>query len=159
MNHPYQFREATISDIEILKELYKETVLTINIKDYSLEEVRDWASCGENIPHWIELINNLYFIIALNETNQAIGFASLRKDGYLHSMFVHAKFQQKGVATFLLSEIEKYAINHQIEIITSEVSLTAKSFFESKGYYIQYEQKRLANQLCLTNFVMKKHLR
>lgn len=41
MNHPYQFREATISDIEILKELYKETVLTINIKDYSLEEVRD----------------------------------------------------------------------------------------------------------------------
>lgn len=133
--------------------------MTINIKDYSLEEVRDWASCGENIPHWIELINNLYFIIALNETNQAIGFASLRKDGYLHSMFVHAKFQQKGVATFLLSEIEKYAINHQIEIITSEVSLTAKSFFESKGYYIQYEQKRLANQLCLTNFVMKKHLR
>ena len=130
MNHPYQFREATISDIEILKELYKETVLTINIKDYSLEEVRDWASCGENIPHWIELI-----------------------------MFVHAKFQQKGVATFLLSEIEKYAINHQIEIITSEVSLTAKSFFESKGYYIQYEQKRLANQLCLTNFVMKKHLK
>ncbi len=159
MNHPYQFREATISDVEILKELYKETVLTINIKDYSLEEVQDWASCGENIPHWIELINNLYFIIALNETNQAIGFASIRKDGYLHSMFVHADYQQKGVATFLLTEIEKYATYHRIEMITSEVSLTAKTFFEKKGYCIEQEQKRQANQLYLTNFLMKKHLK
>ena len=32
----------------------------------------------------------------------------MNKDGYLHSMFVHKDYQCKGVATQLLSEVEKW---------------------------------------------------
>lgn len=41
-------RKAQQSDIPELKELYMGTVLTVNRKDYSQEEVEDWASCGED---------------------------------------------------------------------------------------------------------------
>lgn len=41
---------------------------------------------------------------------------------------------------------------------TSEVSLTARPFFEQRGYIVTEEQKRRANQLSLTNFWMAKNL-
>ena len=42
--------------------------------------------------------------------------------------------------------------------ITSEVSLTARSFFEKKGYEVVKIQKYKANRLELTSFVMRKLL-
>ena len=50
-------------------------------------------------------------------------------------MFVHKDFQGKGIATMLLEEIERYAITAGIMRITSEVSLTARPFFEKKRLY------------------------
>jgi acetyltransferase, GNAT family len=58
----------------------------------------------------------------------------------------------------LLEEIERYAITAGIIRITSEVSLTARPFFEKRGYIVEEEQKRKANQLSLTNFGMAKEL-
>ena len=68
-------------------------------------------------------------------------------------MFVHKDFQGKGIATILLNEIERYATATGIIRITSEVSLTARPFFEQRGYIVTEEQKRRANQLSLTNFL------
>ena len=58
----------------------------------------------------------------------------------------------------LLEEIERYAITAGIMRITSEVSLTARPFFEKKGYVVEEEQKRKANQLSLTNFWMAREV-
>ena len=71
---------------------------------------------------------------------------------------VHKDFQGEGIATMLLEEIERYAITAGITRITSEVSLTARPFFEKKGYAVEKEQKRKANQLSLTNFLMAKEV-
>lgn len=154
----YKLREATLADIPELKEMYKATLRTINIADYTLEEIEDWASCGDDTAHLADLITNLYFIVALNESDQIIGFTSIQKDGYLHSMFVHKNYQRKGVASFLLSKAEEYAIENQMKTITSEVCITAKPFFERKGYTVLKEQKRKANKLCLTNYWMIKRI-
>lgn len=85
-------------------------------------------------------------------------FHPLHLRGYLHSMFIHKDFQGKGVATLLLNEIERYAVAAGITRITSEVSITARSFFEKRGYIVEVEQKRRANQLSLTNYWMAKSL-
>lgn len=154
----YKFRKATLADIPELKEMYKATLRAVNSADYTPEEIEDWASCGDNSAHLTDLITNLYFLVALNENNQIIGFTSIQTDGYLHSMFVHKDYQRMGVASFLLSKAEEYATENQIKTITSEVSITAKPFFERKGYQVVEEQKRQANKLCLTNYWMKKEL-
>lgn len=154
----YKFRKATLADIPELKEMYKATLRAVNSADYTPEEIEDWASCGDNTAHLTDLITNLYFLVALNENNQIIGFTSIQTDGYLHSMFVHKDYQRMGVASFLLSKAEEYATENHIKTITSEVSITAKPFFERKGYWVVEEQKRQANKLCLTNYWMKKEL-
>lgn len=154
----YRFRKATLADIPDLREMCKATLRAVNIADYTPEEIEDWASCSDDTSHLTDLITNLHFLVALNEAGEIIGFTSIRKDGYLHSMFVHKDYQRRGVASFLLSKAEEYAIENQIETITSEVCITAKPFFERKGYSVIEEQKRKANRLCLTNYWMKKEL-
>ncbi|RHJ79132.1 GNAT family N-acetyltransferase [Parabacteroides sp. AM08-6] len=158
MNTDFTIRIARLSDASKLKDLFQNTVLTINKRDYSKAEVEDWASCGDNLSNIEEMIKTHYFIVAVNQQSQIVGFSSITPQGYLHSMFVHKDFQDKGIATMLLEEIERYAISNGIMRIASEVSLTARPFFEKRGYIVEKEQKRKANQLSLINFWMAKEL-
>lgn len=151
-------RVALNTDIEEIQSLYRNTVLVINRRDYSQAEVEDWASCGDDLSKIDDMIKTHYFIVAVNQRSQIVGFSSITSQGYLHSMFVHKDFQGKGIATMLLEEIERYAITAGIVRITSEVSLTARPFFEKKGYVVEGEQKRKANQLSLTNFRMAREV-
>ena len=143
----YALRPLKEKDIPEMQHLFRSTVLNVNLRDYTKEEVADWASCGDDVSHWKNLLSG-----------KMAGFSSMNKEGYLHSMFVHKDMQGRGVATQLLSEVEKMAKAYGVTEITSEVSLTAKSFFEQKGYKVVKSQKCRANQLELTNFVMCKRL-
>ena len=156
MNTDFTIRIAQQSDALELMSLFQETVLHINKRDYSEAEVADWASCGNDLSHIKDMIKTHYFIVATNRQAQIVGFSSITTQGYLHSMFVHKDFQGKGIATMLLNEIEQHATATGIKRITSEVSLTARPFFEKRGYIVEKEQKRKANQLSLTNFWMAK---
>ena len=156
MKADFMIRVALQSDTVELKQLFQNTVLAINRRDYSQAEVEDWASCGDNLANIKDMIKTHYFIVAVNQQSEIVGFSSITPQGYLHSMFVHKDFQGEGIATMLLNEIEQYAITNGIMRITSEVSLTARPFFEKKGYIVEEEQKRKANQLSLTNFWMAK---
>ena len=151
-------RVALQSDTVELKQLFQNTVLAINRRDYSQAEVEDWASCGDDLSNIEDMIKTHYFIVAINQQSEIVGFSSITPQGYLHSMFVHKDFQGKGIAIMLLNEIEQYAITNGIMRITSEVSLTARPFFEKRGYIVEEEQKRKANQLSLTNFWMAKQM-
>lgn len=102
----FSIRQAATSDIPELRELYKNTVLTVNCKDYSPEEVEDWASCGNDPLRWQYLIDNMHFIVATNKQLQLVEFSAVTPQGYLHSLFVHYAHQHMGIATMLLNEME-----------------------------------------------------
>lgn len=158
MKHEFTFRTATKNDISELEELFRNTVMTVNRRDYTAEEVADWASCCESDECWEELLATLHFIIATDADGRIVGFTSIRDDGYLHSMFVHKDCQRQGIATALLRRIEDYASEHGISEITSEVSITARKFFELQGYVVECEQRVQANKLIMTNYKMRKTL-
>lgn len=56
----YSLRILTIADIPEMQALFRSTVLHVNKKDYTQEEVEDWASCGESVAHWQELFGKTY---------------------------------------------------------------------------------------------------
>ena len=151
-------RPLTGLDIPEMQELFRSTVLSVNSKDYTKEEAEDWASCGDSVEHWKELLAKNDYIAALDGQGNIIGFSSINTDGCLHSMFVHKDWQRKGVATLLLSEVEKMARRYGAHKISVEVSITARPFFEKRGYKAVKEQKARANRLYLTNYVMEKTL-
>ena len=61
-----RIRQVNLSDIPALQELYQHTVLTVNRKDYTAEEVADWASCGDDTSHWNELFEEQHYVVAEN---------------------------------------------------------------------------------------------
>ena len=133
-------------------------MLTVNVQDYAAAEVADWASCGDIPGHWEELFSHLHFIAATDCKGGIIGFSAVSRDGYLHSLFVHKDWQNKGIGTLLLSEAEKTAMTCGATQITSDVSITARPFFEKRGYTMTKEQKAKANRLHLTNYRIEKTL-
>ena len=151
-------RRATLKDIGEIRKLFQDTVLTVNSKDYTPTETADWAACGDSTEHWTLLINGQHFIVATLPNEGIVGFASIRNDGYLHSMYVHKDHQGEGVASFLLNIIEDYALRNGIREITSDVSITALPFFKRKGFTVEKEQKAKATRLELTNYKMRKTL-
>ena len=151
-------RPLTELDIPEMRELFRTTVLTVNSKDYTKEEVEDWTSCGDSVAHWKNLLAKNDYVGAIDGQGKIIGFSSMNAEGYLHSMFVHKDQQGKGVATLLLSEVEKIAREYDVHKINVEASITARPFFEKHGYKVVKEQKAKANRLWLTNYVMEKAL-
>lgn len=95
MKTDFTIRQAQQSDAVELKELFQNTVIVINRRDYSQVEVEDWASCGDDLSNIEEMIKTHYFIVAVNQQSQIVGFSSITPHGYLHSMFVHKDFQGK----------------------------------------------------------------
>lgn len=147
-------RFATKKDIPAIKELFRSTILSVNLKDYPSEQVECWAARGEDASVWEERINEQYFILA-EENNTILGFAALKLSGYLNSMFVHRDYQGKGVASLLLKKIEEYARMKDISEITADVSITAQPFFSKKGYVI-LEQQTVCIGISMTNYKMSK---
>ena len=138
-------RRLAAQDIPEMRKLFRATVLTVNSKDYTKEEVEDWASCGDSVEHWKELLAKNNYIGALDGQGGIVGFSSMNAEGYLHSMFVHKDWQ-----------VEKIARRYGVHKISVEVSVTARPFFEKHGYKVVKEQKAKANRLYLTNYVMEK---
>lgn len=149
-------RKAIIEDTFEIKKLFQETILSVNIKDYSAEQAECWARRGDDNNVWKDRINEQYFIVAI-QNNIISGFAALKPDGYLNSMFVHKDYQGIGVASSLLTEIEKYALKNYISEITADVSITAKPFFEKKGYKV-ITQQTVCIGIEMINYKMKKAL-
>lgn len=150
-----KIRIATEADIPLLKKLFQETILHINIKDYTTQQARYWANRGENNDVWKKWIRTQYFVIAEIE-DEIVGFASLVADGHLHFLFVHKDYQRKGIASSLLDHIESYAQKDGIKEITADVSITARPFFENRGYKVLCQQT-VNIGVDMINFKMKKN--
>ena len=146
-------RKAVFDDIETMANLFQNTVGFINCKDYSPEQINAWQHKATR-KRWLELWNSgLTFIVAENSTDGLIGFASFNTQGYIHSLFVHYLFQRRGIASALLKEIGRTL---QKAKLSSDVSITAKPFFERNGFRIQEEIKVNINGIELLNYKMIK---
>lgn len=152
-----EVRQATENDVGRITQLFFDTIQNINIRDYSQEEVDDWSSWKADIDKWLERMQAQYFVVA-EKNNMIAGFGSLAQDGYLDFMFVDKDMQGQGVASVLLSEIERKAVKQKNTMIYADVSITAKGFFESKGYIVEKQQLKRSRNMELINFRMIKNI-
>jgi putative acetyltransferase len=148
-------RQANDLDVGEITQLFFDTIQNINRKDYSQEEVDDWSSWKVDIDKWIAKMQEQYFVVAMIK-NKIVGFSSLALDGFLDFMFVDKDTQGQGVGSVLLSEIERKAIEQNNDLIYSDVSLTAKGFFESKGFIVERQQLKKSKKKELISFRMIK---
>lgn len=151
-----QLQKASPSNIDQIQKLFVETIETICKRDYTENQIRVWTAATKSSEKWMQKIKKQFFIIA-EDAHQIIGFASLGNN-YLDLLYIHKDFQRKGIAQLLYNEIEKQAIEKGIRLLISDVSITAKPFFEKQGFSVQTKQKPKIDGIEIINFKMTKSL-
>ena len=146
-----KIREYQLLDCEILAELFYNTVHTVNVKDYTKEQLDVWATGIVDLEKWNQSFEEHYSLVA-TDGEEIIGFGDINKAGYLDRLFVHSDYQRKGIATAICNQLEQAV---QGRIVT-HASITARPFFEKRGYRVIKEQQVERQGIFLTNFIMEK---
>lgn len=149
-----QLRNYITSDCAQLARLFYETVHSVNAKDYTKEQLNVWATGSIDLEQWNNSFLKHITIIAI-EDNKIIGFGDIDKSGYLDRLYVHKDYQGIGTASAICDKLEM-AVNKNV--ITTHASITARPFFEHRGYHIIKQQTVIRGGIPLTNYVMKKVL-
>lgn len=139
------------SDCRELTELFYNTVHTVNAKDYTEEQLNVWATGEVDLEKWNQSLQEHFSIVAV-ENGTIVGFGDINDTGYLDRLFVHVDYQRKGIATAICNQLEQVVDG---KIIT-HASITARPFFEKRGYRVIKEQQVKRQGVSLTNFVMAK---
>lgn len=150
-------RRAIISDLTEMQKMYIETIRSVCKNDYTPEQIEAWIYGVKNKERWIEVIEKQFVLLAIIE-NQIAGFGTLKDGNYIDFFYIHKDFQRQGIADRLLTELEIEAKKHHSKTITSDISITAKPFFEKKGFIVKAEQKNIRLDVELINFKMEKEL-
>ncbi|MDE5943359.1 MAG: GNAT family N-acetyltransferase [Clostridia bacterium] len=137
-------------DCDIVSKLFYETVHSVNSKDYTAEQLTAWANNADSLKVRRNDLLKQYTLIA-EIIGVIVGFGSIDKSGYLDLLFVHKDYQNQGIATALCNELEKGYL-----LIKTYASITAKPFFESRGYSVIKEQEIERFGVKLKNFEMQK---
>lgn len=144
-------RDYQPSDCKEITELFYNTVHTVNAKDYTKEQLDVWATGQVDLEKWNQSLQEHYSIVAI-ENEVIVGFGDIDKTGYLDRLFVHADYQGKGIATGICNQLEQTIQGN----ITTHSSITAKPFFEKRGYRVIKEQQVERQGIFLANFIMEK---
>lgn len=148
-----EIRKYRPSDCKELSELFHDTVHSVNIKDYSKEQVNAWATGTVNLENWNRSFIEHYTVVAVIK-DYIVGFGDIDKAGYLNRLFVHKDYQRKGIAKAICDELENSLHDGRI---TTHASITAKPFFENRGYRVLKEQEVKRNGIRLKNYIMEKN--
>lgn len=144
-------RKYRSADCRELFGLFYDTVHTVNIRDYTNEQVNAWATGDVDLGKWNRSFLEHFSLVA--ETDKMIiGFGDIDKTGYLDRLYVHKDYQRQGVATAICDKLERTVPG---KIIT-HASITARPFFENRGYKVVREQQVERQGVLLVNFIMEK---
>ena len=145
-------RKYTETDCATLAQLFYDTIHTVNARDYSREQLDAWATNRVNLEAWNESFQAHHTVVAEMDDN-IVGFGDMDETGYLDRLYVHKDYQRRGVATAICDALEQ---NTKAAEFTTHASITARPFFEKRGYTVVREQQVERRGVLLTNFVMKK---
>ncbi len=155
MSDEINLREYLTKDRKEIIELFKNTVHTINARDYNKEQLNSWAPEEIDYMVWNKSLLEHYSIVA-EKSSIIVGFGDIDNSGYLDRLYVHKDYQGKGIATKITDKLEIHILENGIQRIETHVSITARSFFEKRGYKVIKEQAVECRGQILTNFVMEK---
>ena len=143
------------TDLDAVIAIFLGAIRMIAARDYDAGQIEAWAQADRqrwavrrlDRPTWVATIGTV-----------PAGFTDLEPDGHLDMMYVHPDRQGQGIASALLEAVERAARDQGLARIFTEASITARPFFERRGFRTLAEQQVETRGETLTNFRMEKPL-
>lgn len=142
-------REYEPADCSEIAALFYQTVHEVNKQDYTSEQLNAWATGKVDLAAWNQSFLEHYTLVAV-ENGRITGFGDIDETGYLDRLYVHKEHQREGIAAALCSRLEAHVQGN----ILTHASITARPFFQKRGYKVLKEQQVERQNVLLTNFVM-----
>ncbi|OED60066.1 GNAT family N-acetyltransferase [Vibrio tasmaniensis ZS-17] len=150
-----RIRNYQASDAKALWEIYFHTVRNINVRDYSQEQVEAWAPSNFDSELWQKCLHRIQpFVAELDGC--VVGYTDLQPNGLIDHFFCHHEYQGKGVGRALMEHVFQIGSVRGVSRYFSEVSITARPFYEHLGFTVVNEQEVEMRGVKLTNYVMEK---
>ena len=111
--------------------LIKETLFTVNNKDYPRGELEEIAE-RYSPDHLVKFARSKTIFVATVE-RRPVGTASIEHD-YISCVFVAPSYIGKGVGRKLMDAVEDDAVQRGIRRVRLDSSVTARRFYEQRGY-------------------------
>lgn len=145
------------SDIPEISKIYYKTVHEVNSKDYTQEQIKAWAPEVYPDRFWEERFKHFDVYVA-EQDGEVLGFVELEETGHIDCFYVRHDWQRRGVGTKLLDRVEKRAEELDISRLYADVSVTAKPFFENRGFEMVEEEKVTHRDVQFKLYFMEKIL-
>lgn len=145
-------RKYHSSDLEQIAKLFYDTVHAVNAKDYTQEQLNAWATGQVDLAAWNQSFLEHETYVA-EESGLIAGFGDIDRTGYLDRLYVHKDFQNRGIATAICDALEQTVDGKKLH---THASITAKPFFEKRGYRASRAQRVERHGVFLTNYLMEK---
>lgn len=145
-------RPYTSADCPALAALFYDTVHTVNTAGYTQAQLDAWADGAVDLEAWDRSLQAHRTLVA-EDQGQIVGFADMDSSGYLDRLYVHKDRQHQGIATALCDALEQGCDAPQF---TTHASITARGFFQRRGYRVQQAQEVARKGVLLRNYIMVK---
>jgi putative acetyltransferase len=139
----------------ILRELFFQTIHDVNVKHYTEQQVNAWAPKHYDKAEWFNHVESTQPYVAVVEDDIA-GYADVQQDGYIDHFFCHSRYQGQGIGAALMNELLNKGRELDVKRFYSQVSITAKPFFEKFGFRVLRSQSVCIRGVNLTNYMMER---
>ncbi|MGR5445039.1 GNAT family N-acetyltransferase [Vibrio jasicida] len=150
-------RDFQEEDSPKLWALFFNTVRNVNRRDYTEQQVKAWAQEGFDSQLWLKKMVSIQPFVAVLD-GVIVGYSDVQPSGLVDHFFCHHEYQGQGVGRALMTHVLEQAKAKGLDRIYSEVSVTARPFYEHMGFIVVNEQQIEVRGATLTNYVMEKHL-
>lgn len=145
-------RPLTKTDFPKVEKLIRDTILAINIKDYSEGIINSMITIDPFRPR-DTYHEREYFVYDTTDIYGIIGI----KDNEVKTFFVDAKSGGKGIWTTLLSYATELIAKNGNTISCVYSSVSARSFYEKNGYItIREDFSKIGEETMLRYYLEKK---
>ncbi|WP_394145628.1 GNAT family N-acetyltransferase [Vibrio atypicus] len=150
-----RIRDYKPSDAPKLWTIFFDTIRNVNTQDYTQTQVEAWAPDNFDPAVWQKKMNAISPFVA-EKRGEIVAYSDLQSDGLIDHFFCHHRYQGQGIGRSLMSHIFRVAHERNITRLYSNVSITARPFYEKMGFEMIKEQEIEVRGAVLRNYVMVK---
>ncbi len=150
-----KIRKYEESDASELRAIFYNTIRNVNIRDYTQAQVEAWAPDTFDPKNWHCKMKLLSPFVA-EIGGKIVGYSDLQESGLIDHFFCHCDHQGKGIGRSLMKYVLDVGKSKGITNFHSEVSITARPFYERFGFTVVKEQIIEIRGQKLKNFLMEK---
>lgn len=145
-------RSYRSSDCPTLAQIYYDTIHAVNAADYTKAQLDAWATGKVDLDDWDAYFLARHSFVA-EMGGKIVGFSDMDDSGYLGRLYVHKDYLGLGIGKALCDAAENAVT---VPKYTLHSSITARPFYEKRGYRtVEMRQMERKDQL-LTIYVMEK---